>query len=127
MGSEETLPLEELLPMLITNAASTLVSKSQEPTLRSCQDNGNIKSVHALVSRVVTTCGFPDIFSTDALKSSDSPSPSSQSSSQTGTDPDATPTSQPHNESWYRQNGLHRRHDEEIRKRTCQALETLWS
>merc|ERR1719460_592207 len=89
-----TSPLEELLLMLITNAAFMLVSKSQEPMLRSCQDNGNIKSVHALVSRVAITCGSPGISLTDALKSTDSPYLLSQSSSQTGTDLDATLTSQ---------------------------------
>ena len=52
---EETLLLEELLLMLITNAASMLASKFQELMLRSCQDNGNIKLVQPLVSNVVTT------------------------------------------------------------------------
>ena len=92
---EETLLLEELLLMLITNAASMLVSKFLEPMLKLCQDNGNIKLAHALVSRSVITCRSPDISSTDALKSSVFPFLLSQSSSQTGTDLDATPTSLP--------------------------------
>jgi len=61
--------------------------------LRSCQDNGNSKLDHALVSKLEITSGLLDTFFLDALKSTICLSASSQRSSQTGMAQDVTLTS----------------------------------
>lgn len=60
---EEMFASEELLLMLITKPVYSLVSLSQELTLRSCQDNGSSRLVLVLELIWEITSMLPDIFS----------------------------------------------------------------
>lgn len=89
------LPSVVLSLTLTTKLVSTLVSKSQAPTPRSCLANGSIKLVLARVSRSVTTSGYRATFLVVSLKTTVALFPWLQSCSLTGTALVATPTSQP--------------------------------
>mmetsp|Transcript_27092 Transcript_27092/g.42144 ORF Transcript_27092/g.42144 Transcript_27092/m.42144 type:complete len:235 (-) Transcript_27092:303-1007(-) len=79
-----------------TRLASTLVSRSLEPTLRSCLVNGNTKLVPVRESKWEMTCGCLATFFLVCLSCSVLSSPSTLSPSrETGTVLDATATTPP--------------------------------
>jgi hypothetical protein len=80
--------------MLITKLACMLELKFQEQTVKSCQDNGNTRSVPASELKSVINYGSQDIFYAESLRTSVFQSHLNQNSSETGMEQVATPTSQ---------------------------------